>query len=123
MTSDQTCEAVPEGDVEVDDPQEQHQIKRRNEVAPNTKNDIQIASASMSTSFNIPPDEINPLPKMKENTRGTRKRKSVGTVILTSTPYKDELIVEQQKKNEKEEKKQEKDFEPIIKTSKKNCKE
>lgn len=51
-----------------------------------------------STSFTIFPRDICPFPKTSSQPRRSTKRKSVGTVILTSTPYKDHLLDEQKKK-------------------------
>ncbi|KAK4873839.1 hypothetical protein RN001_013199 [Aquatica leii] len=55
------------------------------------------------SSFAITPADCNPLPKIMEK-RAAQKRKSVGTVILTSTPYKLMLKEDNRKKLELEEK-------------------
>jgi hypothetical protein len=48
------------------------------------------------------PITLRPLPKIS-GPRAQRKRKSVGTVLLTSTPYKDNLTEEKKQKAAKEE--------------------
>ena len=50
-----------------------------------------------STSFSHSPEEVSPLPKLAEK-RSKRKRKSAGNVVLTSSPYKNELLNEQNRK-------------------------
>ncbi|CAH1985659.1 unnamed protein product [Acanthoscelides obtectus] len=62
------------------------------------------ASPVASTSFSIPPCQIRPFPKMAEERRKNIKAR-VCTAILTSSPYKNYLEEEVNKKNEKERKK------------------
>lgn len=53
------------------------------------------STSRTSSGFNIPPNEIHPLSKMAHEQRSSKPRKSRGTAVSTSTPYKDQLLEEQ----------------------------
>lgn len=61
----------------------------RNKKNPSIEMSI-FPSCLPSTSFTVFPKDIYPFPKTSEP-RYTTKRTSVGTISLTSTPYKDQL--------------------------------
>lgn len=63
------------------------------------------STSGVSSSFRILPNDVRPLPKMSSKQRSTKARKSVGSVVLTSTPYKNQLEEERQKKEEEQERK------------------
>ncbi|XP_066593618.1 uncharacterized protein [Prorops nasuta] len=56
---------------------------------------LEAESTSMdhSSSFSVPPEVCHPIPKMSSR-RSSRKRRSCGTVILSSSTYTNELIKE-----------------------------
>ena len=76
------------------------EIDEQNDALPTT-----VAQSLASSSFNILPNDIHPLPRMAQEQRSSKPRKSGGTVVLTSTPYKEQLLEEQQKKERQVEKK------------------
>ncbi|KAB0805315.1 hypothetical protein PPYR_02285 [Photinus pyralis] len=71
---------------------------------PSNQLDSPIPDEVRESSFIMAPTVCHPLPKIKGK-RQVRQRKSVGTVLLTSTPYKNMLEEEKLKKDEAEEKK------------------
>jgi hypothetical protein len=71
-------------------------------TSPNKTEDVEIDKTHDTSFTKAGPITLRPLPKIS-GPRAQRKRKSVGTVLLTSTPYKDNLTEEKKQKAAKEE--------------------
>lgn len=112
---------------------EQNGEANKKRIESNEQNDIlpttvmhSLASVSepstsrASSGFKILPNDIHPLPKMAQEQRSSKSRKSGGTIILTSTPYKDQLLEEQQKKEKQAEKKLLKNKNKLVEKKEKN---
>ncbi|CAH1954316.1 unnamed protein product [Acanthoscelides obtectus] len=75
------------------------------------------------SGFNILPSDVHPLPKMAQEKRSSKSRKSGGTVVLISRPYKKQLLEEQQKKEKQVEKNNLKTNNKLAEKKDKNYKE
>lgn len=81
-------------------------LSQQDSILMSTVNEASVSRTStseLSNSFQIFPKDVHPLPRISQEQRSKKTRKSAGTVILTSTPYKDQLVEEQQKKGAQEE--------------------
>ncbi|KAJ8933743.1 hypothetical protein NQ318_015592 [Aromia moschata] len=109
VSAEVTDELIEEPSAPVTDNTETSREERQENPIPGPSSrpdtvldsDLQEQNSKNSSSFSIAPFVCHPLPKIT-NKRSNNKRKSTGTVILTSTPYKKQLEKEKMERAELE---------------------
>jgi hypothetical protein len=85
-------EHLDEEDIREDDP----------ETSTGKETDVLVHNSSNSSLQTVPLEKISPLPKCTTCINKRQKKKSQGAVILTSSPYKNELKIAKDKNVAKE---------------------